>query len=222
MKVSVLISTYNGEKDIRPLLDSIKKLEPGSCEIEVILRDDSSADDTAEIVEQEYGWVHLIRGTGGNVGFVKSNNIAFQQATGTIICCVNQDTLLHPRFVVEGVGILQQDPQVVGVNTNMIMPWVMSLEQFRKTTSQNDFPAYEYQLTPYGFVRYVEVAQAPHVTNFMTGGGFFVRRSIVQEDGYLFDPVLDMYCEDTELSLRVQRRGGSIAYCPQAIQRHYQ
>jgi GT2 family glycosyltransferase len=123
---------------------------------------------------------------------------------------------------VEGVEILQQDPQVVGVNTNMIMPWVMSLEQFRKTTSQNDFPAYEYQLTPYGFVRYVEVAQAPHVTNFMTGGGFFVRRSIVQEGGYLFDPVLDMYCEDTELSLRVQRCGGSIAYCPQAIIYHNQ
>ena len=78
MKVSILISTYNGERDIRSLLDSIQDLEMETFELEVILRDDSSADNTVEIIEQEYGWVDLIKGKGGNVGFVISNNIAFQ------------------------------------------------------------------------------------------------------------------------------------------------
>lgn len=221
MKVSILISTYNGEKDIRPLLDSIQELETDSCELEVILRDDSSFDCTVKIVEQEYEWVTLIQEGGGNVGFVKSNNIAFQQATGDIICCVNQDTMLHPRFIAEGVKILQNDPQVFGINTNMIMPWVMSIDQFREK-KQKDFPAYEYQLTPYGFVRYVEVDKSEYKTNFMTGGGFFIRRSVIPRDGYLFDPTIDMYCEDTELSLRLQRLGGNIMYCPEAMIYHNQ
>ncbi len=221
MKVSILISTYNGAGDVRPLLNSIQQLETGPHELEVILRDDSSSDDTVKIVAQEYSWVNLIRGEEGNVGFVKSNNIAFQKATGSIICCVNQDTVLHPRFVVEGLKILQQDRQVAGVNTNMIMPWVMSLEQFKKK-KQHEFPAYEYQLTPYGFVRYVEVDKRVCQTNFMSGGGFFVRKSGLAQSEYLFDPAIDMYCEDTELSLRLQRNGGEIMYSPQVILYHNQ
>lgn len=221
MRISILISTYNGERDIRSLLDSIQELETGFREFEVILRDDSSSDATAKIVEREYGWVHLIRGTGGNVGFVKSNNLAFQEASGDIICCVNQDTVLHPRFVVDGLATLLQDPNILGINTNMIMPWVMSLEQF-KEKNQQELPAYEYQLTPYGFVRYVEVEKSTNQTNFMSGGGFFIRKSAISCDGFLFDPTIDMYCEDTELSLRLQRFGGKIMYCPKAIIYHNQ
>ncbi len=221
MKISILISTYNGENDIRALLESIKQLEKDSYELEVIIRDDSSTDNTVNIVAKEYGWVNLVRGSEGNVGFVKSNNIAFQHATGSVICCVNQDTVLHSRFVVEGMKILNQNRQIVGVNTNMIMPWVMSLGQFRKK-SPKELPVYEYQLTPFGFIRYVEVEKNVHQTNFMTGGGFFILRSCISDDGHLFDPLIDMYCEDTELSLRLQRNGGRLKYCPTAIIYHNQ
>ena len=221
MKISILISTYNGEQDIRPLLDSIEELKTGTHEIEVILRDDSSSDETADIVDREYGWVDLIRGEGGNVGFVQSNNIAFQKATGEVICCVNQDTILHQCFIVAGVKVLQTDPEVVGINTNMIMPWVMSLDEFGKKTQQ-ELPAYEYQLTPFGFVRYIEVEKTVHDANFMTGGAFFVRRDVLGQRGFLFDPKIDMYCEDTELSLYLKLLGGQLNYCPLSIIYHNQ
>ncbi len=220
MKVSILISTYNGENDIGPLLDSILELEKRTYELEVILRDDSSKDDTVAVVEQDYGWVHLIKGI-QNLGFVSSNNIAFQQATGSIICCVNQDTILHPVFIEEGLKVLQQDLRVVGVNTNMIMPWVMSLEEFKGKKCRS-LPTYEYQLTPFGYVRYVAVKKNVHPANFMSGGGFFVRRSFLLSFDFLFDPGIDMYCEDTELSLRLQRLGGKILYCPGAVVYHNQ
>lgn len=221
MKVSILISTYNGKKDIRLLLDSIQALEVGSLELEVILRDDSSRDNTENIVKAEYLWVHIIQDNAGNVGFVASNNIAFKHATGDIICGVNQDTILHPRFILEAVEILKLDSKVVGINTNMIMPWVMSLEQFNRTEVA-DIPAHEYQLTRYGFVRYVAVAGVQRTTNFMTGGGFLVRRSALFPDNGLFDPEIDMYCEDTALSLRIQEKGGSITYSPKSIIYHNQ
>jgi GT2 family glycosyltransferase len=221
MQVSVLVSTYNGEKDVRSLLDSILGLAPGDYEVEVILRDDTSSDGTADIVEQEYGWVKLIRGKGGNVGFVQSNNIALQRAAGEIICCVNQDTILHPRFLAEGVAALQRDQQVLGINTNMIMPWIMTVDEFEQKTLQT-LPAYEYQLTPFGFVRYVEVDKRAHKASFMTGGAFFIRRSTIHPGGNLFDPAIDMYCEDTELSLRVRKNGDCILYCPLAVVYHNQ
>jgi len=221
MKVSLLISTYNGERDIRPFLNSVQNLECGGCDIEVVIRDDSSTDNTAEIIAQEYGWVILIKGTGGNTGFVNSINLAFKKTTGEIICCLNQDTILHSKFIAEGVAVLQQNPEVYGVNTNMIMPWIMSFDQFQKT-DQTNIPSYEYQLTRYGFVRYVTVKKRVRVTNFMTGGGFFVRRSLVPQNGNLFDTAISMYCEDTELSLRLQSTGAKIVYCPAAIIYHNQ
>lgn len=221
MKVSIIISTYNGEQDIRPLLDSIRALDIESFDLEVILRDDNSSDATVAIIEQEYRWVRLIQGKEKNIGFAASNNIAFQLASGDILCCVNQDTVLHPEFITKSLQVLDIDSSVMGINSNMIMPWVMSLEQFKKWDKE-DFPAHEYQLTPYGFARYVAVDGGQHATNFMTGGGFFVRMSSISQDNYLFDPEIDMYCEDTELSLRIQKRGGGIVYSPESIIYHNQ
>jgi GT2 family glycosyltransferase len=220
MKVSILISTYNGGNDIALLLDSIKKLALGSHELEVILRDDNSSDGTIEEVSKNYPWVKSIRGK-QNIGFVKSNNIAMSHATGDVICCVNQDTILDSHFLLEGLAVLESYPDVVGVNTNMIMPWVLSLGDFKRTNYE-DLGAYEYQLTAYGFTRYVRVDPILRQTNFLTGGGFFLRRSALKEGETLFDPRIQMYCEDTELVLRLKKRGGILMYAPKSIIFHCQ
>jgi GT2 family glycosyltransferase len=220
MKVSILISSYNGKEEIALLLDSVKKLVLGNHELEVILRDDNSSDGTWEEVSRTYPWVKLIRGK-QTLGFVKSNNIALRYATGDVICCVNQDTILDSCFLIEGLTILENHTEVVGINTNMIMPWVLSLEDFQKK-SREDIPAYEYQLTPYGFTQYVRVKPSVRETDFLTGGGFFLRRAALEEGEELFDPRLHMYCEDTELSLRLRKRGGTLMYAPKSIIFHYQ
>ena len=48
MKVSILISCYNGQKDILPLLESINQLSPGNYTKEVIIRDDHSNTEKTE------------------------------------------------------------------------------------------------------------------------------------------------------------------------------
>jgi GT2 family glycosyltransferase len=220
MKVSILISTYNGGRDIPLLLNSIEKLALGSHELEVILRDDNSSDRTMEKVSKNYPWIRTISGE-RNIGFVGSTNIAMGQASGDVICCVNQDTILDSNFVLEGLTVLESYPDVVGINTNMIMPWVLSLDDFERI-SYKDLPAYEYQLTAYGFTRYVRVDPILRQTNFLTGGGFFLRRSALEEGEALFDPRIQMYCEDTELALRLKKRGGILMYAPTCIIFHCQ
>jgi GT2 family glycosyltransferase len=202
---------------IPALMDSIRNLDTGGHELEIILRDNASTDGSPDIVERDYQWVRLIRGK-QNVGFAGSNNIMLRNATGDIICGANLDTILSPQFLVEGIRALEESPEAVAVNTNMLMPWTTTLEAFTNTQPQ-DLPAYEYQLTPYGFIRYIPVRPEIHGTNFITGGGFFIRRSALKEGEPLFDPSLHMYCEDTELSLRLLKRG-SIVYAPGAIMYH--
>ncbi len=220
MTVSVLISTFNGVSDIDPLLESIAKLRVNGITLQVILRDDGSTDGTADRVCEAYPWVQCIRGT-KTLGFVQSNNLAFKAATGTIICCVNQDTVLHPDFIVAGIAPLREQEDAAAVNTNMIMPWIMSLEAFRRS-DLGTLPAYEYQMTPWGFARYVRVDTVLRRTTFVTGGGCFVRRDVLANNEDLFDSRLSMYCEDNELALRLQRAGGYIVYAPQAVIYHNQ
>jgi len=217
MKVSLLISTFNGKGYISPLLESIEKLFLGNHDLEVILRDDNSTDGTAGEVSRNFPFVHLIKGD-LTLGFSKSNNIAFGDA---IICCINQDTILDPHFLLEALSILEDRPEVAGINTNMIMPWVLSFEEFAKTPLEQ-IPSYEYQLTLYGFTKYIPVGSVVRETNFLTGGGFFLQRSALGDREELFDSNITMYCEDTDLSLRLRKKGMRFAYAPKVVLYHNQ
>lgn len=69
-KVVVLISTFNGEKYLKEQLDSI--LDQTYSNIEILLRDDESKDDTMKILKQYEidKRIELIKGK--NIGFVES------------------------------------------------------------------------------------------------------------------------------------------------------
>lgn len=218
MKVSILISSYNGKKYLADLLASIRNLELDGHQVEIIIRDDCSNDGTADFLERNHPSVKLLRGE-SNLGFVGSNNILYKHSTGDILCFVNQDAILEKNFLLEGLAALEKHPDVVGVNTNMLMPWVMSFEDYRNSR-RGEFPTYEYQLTRYGYTQYVPVEPVTKETNFMTGGGFFLKRSALSEGEELFDPSIYMYCEDTELCLRLRNRGGVLMYAPKAILYH--
>lgn len=222
MKATLLISCFNNKNDLKLLLPSIERLNTGRHALEVIIRDDASTDGTADWLDQHFKWIKLIRGK-QNLGFVRSNNEAFKHATGDVIVLLNADTLPCADFLTAGLSVLETFPDVAGVNSNMIMPWVMSLNDFLKSRPEA-LPAWEYQLTPYGFCRYVTVLHQIRTTNFMTGGGCFLRRSALNAGGDLFDDTLGKgsYCEDTDLSLRLLKRGMRIVYAPKAVIYHNQ
>ncbi|MDA3895429.1 MAG: glycosyltransferase [Desulfobacteraceae bacterium] len=222
MNVSILITCLNERQNLKLLLPSIERLNKGNNNLEVIIRDDGSSDGTAEWVERHFKWVKLIKGD-RNLGFARSNNAAFMYAKGDIIVFVNADTFLDPDFLVQGLAIFEKFPKAVGVNPNMIMPWVMDFDVYLKT-DRAEMPAWEYQLTPFGYCQYVSVGKTIRKTNFMTGGGCFLKREALNTGEDVFDKNLGKvtYCEDSDLSMRLIERGGEIIYAPQAILYHNQ
>ena len=70
-KVVIMLSTYNGEKYLREQLDSL--VNQTYKNIEIIIRDDGSKDNTVSIIEEHmknYDNIRLIKGN--NIGFIKS------------------------------------------------------------------------------------------------------------------------------------------------------
>jgi glycosyltransferase involved in cell wall biosynthesis len=70
-KVQILMSTYNGERYLREQLDSI--LNQTYSDVEILIRDDGSTDQTKEIIQEyvkRYDNIAFIKGD--NIGAVKS------------------------------------------------------------------------------------------------------------------------------------------------------
>lgn len=100
VKVTVLMSTFNGEKYVTSQIDSI--LQQNDVEVELIIRDDGSTDDT-NCRLQEYGNkcsnITIIRGQ--NRGFVDSFSelvtIAYDNSDSNYYAFVDQDDIWYPN-----------------------------------------------------------------------------------------------------------------------------
>ncbi|MEZ7891949.1 MAG: glycosyltransferase family 2 protein [Candidatus Wallbacteria bacterium] len=92
--VSIAMATYNGGKFLRKQLDSI--YSQSYKNIEVIVCDDCSIDDTAEILKQ-YNFKHGLKYyiNDKNLGFVKNFEKAITLCTGEYIALADQDDLWH-------------------------------------------------------------------------------------------------------------------------------
>lgn len=97
-KISVIVPCYNQEKYIKECLDSL--VSQTFKDYEVIVIDDGSTDDSAEIVNEYVKHnknIRLIRQA--NQGVVVARNNAIKQAQGTYIYPLDADDVISPFFL---------------------------------------------------------------------------------------------------------------------------
>lgn len=92
--VSICIPNYNGADYIRECIGSVLAQER-DFEIEIILHDDASTDDSLSIIRKEFPEVHVLASK-TNAGFCISNNRMVDHSHGTYILLLNNDAILRP------------------------------------------------------------------------------------------------------------------------------
>ncbi|MEZ9925706.1 glycosyltransferase family 2 protein [Vibrio breoganii] len=101
MKTSLIITTYNWKEALQAVLDSVNKQT--KLPDEVIIADDGSRSDTAELISnyQESYSLSLVHSWQADEGFqlAKSRNKAIAKASGDYIVMIDGDIILHPRFI---------------------------------------------------------------------------------------------------------------------------
>ncbi len=98
--ISIIISCYNNERDIRRCMSSVLQQSVGQENMEIILVDDCSADHTAEIIreyEKNYSFVHGIYNA-ENLRQGGSQNRALKVACGKYIGYVDADDWIEPEM----------------------------------------------------------------------------------------------------------------------------
>ena len=98
IKVSIVIPMYNSENTIRRCLDSI--FESFNNQIEIIVIDDCSTDNSSKIVSKEYGSVKLIKNY-HNMGPSFSRNIGILKAQGEYVGFVDSDDFVAQDYCIK-------------------------------------------------------------------------------------------------------------------------
>ncbi|MFA5030168.1 MAG: glycosyltransferase [Patescibacteria group bacterium] len=93
--ISVVIPAFNAEKTISTCLTSLK--QQSHTPLEVIVVDDGSKDDTAQIITEQYPWVKLIRQK--NSGAPVARNAGAKVAKGDFIIFLDSDIECKPRML---------------------------------------------------------------------------------------------------------------------------
>lgn len=121
-RVSVVMTTYNGQKYLREQMDSLR--EQTMPIDEVIIMDDCSTDHTPDLVSayiKEYnlkGW-NLIQNE-QNQGWKKNFKSGFDLATGDYIFPCDQDDIWHPDKVEKMVECMGNNPKIELLAANYV------------------------------------------------------------------------------------------------------
>ena len=126
--VSILVPSYNGAVYLREALDSL--LIQTYPNVEIILLDDASTDDTAGIVAGYAGKITYVRQP-SNMGIYDNVNVGIALARGALIATYHADDIYLPTIVAAQVAYLQAHPAVGAVFCSDILVDAKGREYFR-------------------------------------------------------------------------------------------
>jgi cellulose synthase/poly-beta-1,6-N-acetylglucosamine synthase-like glycosyltransferase/peptidoglycan/xylan/chitin deacetylase (PgdA/CDA1 family)/spore germination protein YaaH len=198
--VSVIVPAYNESMVIARTVQSL--LASPYANLEILVVDDGSTDDTAEVVRAiaaSQPRVRLICQANG--GKAKAANHALTQALGEIVVAVDADTIVAPDAIPKMVAHFAS-PDVTAVCGNIAVGNVNSLvtafQAIEYVTSQN------FDRRAYSVLNCISVVPGAL--------GAWRREAVLAAGGYSDETLT----EDADLTLAILRRGGRVVYEPEA------
>lgn len=129
-KVSVCISNYNYGRYVADAIESC--LEQTYGDIEVVVVNDGSTDDSAEVIERYRDRITYI--TQENAGQYSSIRRAFEASHGDLVIFLDADDRLDPTTVSRVVDAYQQSPDIARIQ------WRLRVIGARGEATLNTFP----------------------------------------------------------------------------------
>lgn len=198
-RVSIVIPTFNGAKRISSCLESLRKQTEGR-NAEILVVNDGSADETAEVVRRLSG-VRLI--SQPNSGPAAARNHGAREASGDIILFTDDDCEPAPGWL-DAMLAPFYDAEVVGVK---------GAYKTRQKPLIARFVQAEYE------DRYRLMARSAGIDFIDTYSAAFRRDRFLEMGGY--DTDFPVACaEDIELSYRMSAKGWKMKFVPDAIVFH--
>ncbi|MEM7312308.1 MAG: glycosyltransferase [Planctomycetota bacterium] len=173
MKASAIIPAYNVDNSIRRCLESV--LAQTYDDVEIIVVDDGSTDDTAEIVQSFGDQVRFIQQE--NSGQSVARNRGIESSTGDFIGFLDADDYWEPEFFEQTIGFLNSHPDLDAVLTAWTKIVDTSRSEVVPPLMDRDQPADGFEIDSF-YKFWVE-------QNHIQTGAILLRRSLVERGGLM-------------------------------------
>jgi hypothetical protein len=224
MDVTVTIVNWNRADLLEHCLQSVLG-SGGSLEIEVIVIDNASTDNTLIMVREQFPSVRLIANT-ENVGFGRAHNQALAEANGRYLLILNNDAAVFPDTIAALAQFMDDHPRA-GICTcparsreQRALMTGGGVKYFPSVVQNAIAGLIELVKPPFGcadllatkLIKKVNGQCSPIEERQVAWAGgalLLVRRAMLDQVGH-FDARFFMYFEETDLCLRAQKSGWTV------------
>lgn len=216
MDISVILVSYNTEEMTKKALNCLFA-STGNFEMEVLIIDNASKDNSAEMLCRDYPHVTLIENK-KNVGFGRANNQALPLVKGRYVLLLNTDAFVetdtiaktvlymdeHPNCGILGVRLVGRDGVLQPSCRFFPTPWNIFLERTNfKQVFRN--------------ARMVDDMSWDHASvrncDWVPGCYYLIRKELIDQVG-LFDPRYFLYYEEVDHCFAAKRAGWEVVFFP--------
>lgn len=209
--ISIITVNYNGFVDTKNLLNSLYD-NIAENEYEVIVVDNASKENEAELLKREFSWIKAIR-SDVNLGFSGGNNLGVKYSKGDYLLFLNNDLIITSDFITPLLGIFSQrekvgivSPQILNMDGSLCYGGCEPIGRFLlrihylSGDPENGLPI-------------------PQEVSLAHGAALMIKRDILNSVGGWPD-IYFLYSEEIDLSLHVNKKGYSIWYEPGSVVYH--
>lgn len=217
-KVAVVILNWNGRYFLEKFLPSVYNSTYPN--IEFILGDNASSDDSIEFVQTNFPQIRIIQNT-ENLGFAGGYNKILEQVDSEYYVLLNSDVEVSPGWIEPVIEMMIQNSFIAA------QPKIRSFHQkeyFEHAGAAGGYlDVYGYPFCRGRILNTVEIDSGQYDTTkeifWATGAALFIKSDAWKEvQG--FDADFFAHMEEIDLCWRLKKLGYKIGYCPQSTVYH--
>ena len=212
IEVSIITINYNGLEDTCALIESI----PFNENMEVIVVDNASNNQEAEIIAKRYPQVNVIK-SDRNLGFAGGNNLGIQAAQGKYMFLINNDTIFKDFNINALIRRMDSSKEIGIVCPKIRFAWGKNPIQFAGYTQLSKITirnrAIGFDEEDHG--QY----DTPHPSPYAHGAAMLMRKDAIEKVG-LMPECYFLYYEEIDWSMMFIRAGYQIWYDPKCTIYH--
>jgi len=205
MKISVIVTNWNGLPLLQKNLPRIIEMSPEAQEI--IVADDFSEKDKSieylKILQKKYSKLKIITNK-KNLGFGKTSNKAVSKSTGDLIVLLNNDIYPHKDYIKNSLHHFS-NPNVFGVGFAE-----QGHENWARIFWKNGYLQHEPGISN----------KKTHISGWVSGGSSIIRKSIFEKLGGFDEVYQPFYSEDLDIGYRAWKSGYILLWEPKCIVEH--
>ena len=218
--VSVVIVHYAGVERLLNCLKSLFKTKYDN--LQVLLVDNGSKDNSIDLVEKLFGnWLKIIRSK-TNLGFVGGNNLALKHVRSEFVVLLNDDTEVTPNWLNYLVDVADGDSSIAACQPKLLSLTAPRYFEYNGCAG-GMLDVYGVPLCRGRIFDVIEEDTGQYDSAkeifWASGAAILIRRKILDEIG-LLDENFFAHMEEIDLCWRIRLLGHRILSVPQSIVYH--